>query len=73
MVIYDILNPNDSFYNDIWTPYSSKSNTDMILYDRKIYEHNEIFKSLLEDIRKIDSNLYEEINNTKIEFERENA
>ena len=44
-----------------------------ILYDRKIYEHNEIFKSLLEDIRKIDSNLYEEINNTKIEFERENA
>ena len=37
---YDILNPNDSFYNDICTPYSSKSNTDMILYDRKIVFYN---------------------------------
>ena len=37
---YDILNPNDSFYNDICTPYSHKSDTDMILYDRKITFYN---------------------------------
>ena len=37
---YDISNPNDIFYNDICTPYSSKSDTDMILYDRKITFYN---------------------------------
>ena len=37
---YDILNPNDKFYNDICSPYTSKSNTDVILYDRKITFYN---------------------------------
>ena len=37
---YNILNDNDSFYNDVCTPYTSKSNTDVILYDRKIEFYN---------------------------------
>ena len=32
---YNILNQNDSFYNDICTPFTSDYNTDMNLYDRK--------------------------------------
>ena len=32
---YDILDPNDSFYNDICTPYNSVNNTDVIISDRK--------------------------------------
>ena len=37
---YNILYSNDSFYNDICTPFTSKSNTDIILYDRKIEYYN---------------------------------
>ena len=33
---YNILNKNDSFYNDICTQFTSKYNTDMNLFDRKI-------------------------------------
>ena len=33
---YNILDLKDKFYNYLCTPYTSKSNTDMILYDRKI-------------------------------------
>ena len=33
---YDILNPNDSFYNDICTTYSYVNNNNVILKDRKI-------------------------------------
>ena len=32
---YDIFNPNDSFYNDICTPYSSINGTDVNINDRK--------------------------------------
>ena len=32
---YDLLNKNDSFYNDICSPFSSKDKTDMILSDRR--------------------------------------
>ena len=32
---YDILNPEDPFYNDICTPYNSENNTDVLLIDRK--------------------------------------
>ena len=32
---YNILDPNDTFYNDICTKFSSKNGTDMILSDRK--------------------------------------
>ena len=39
---YDILNINDSFYNDICTPYDSEYNTDVLLVDRKkeYYDNN---------------------------------
>ena len=37
---YNILNANDSFYNDICTPFTSNTSTDMILYDRKITYYN---------------------------------
>ena len=39
---YDILNPNDTFYNDVCSPFTSDYETDMILYDRKItyYDNN---------------------------------
>ena len=41
---YDIYNPNDSFYNDICTKYTSVNNTDLILNDRKsIFYDNQIF------------------------------
>jgi len=33
---YNILNKNDSFYNDICTQFTSEYNTDMNLFDRKI-------------------------------------
>ena len=32
---YNIFNQNDSFYNDICTPYKTTENTDIILNDRK--------------------------------------
>lgn len=39
-----------------------------ILYDKKLYEHNEIFKSLLEDIRNIDKNSYQKVIDIKENF-----
>ena len=38
---YNIFDPNDSFYNDICSPYTSENNTDIILLDRKNYFFNE--------------------------------
>ena len=32
---YDLFNPNDSFYQDICTPFKSKDGTDVLLSDRK--------------------------------------
>ena len=32
---YNLFNPNDSFYNDICTPYTTLNNTDIINEDRK--------------------------------------
>ena len=42
---YDIFNPNDIFYNDICTKYSSVNNTDLTLNDRKdiFYNGSNIF------------------------------
>ena len=41
---YDIYNPNDTFYNDICTKYTSVNNTDLTLNDRKsIFYDNQIF------------------------------
>ena len=42
---YDIFNPNDDFYNDICTKYTSVNGTDMTLNDRKelIYDESKIF------------------------------
>ena len=42
---YDIFNPNDSFYNDICTKYTSANNTDLTLNDRKdlFYNGSQIF------------------------------
>ena len=39
---YNLFNPNDSFYNDICTPYKSENGTDLILLDRRkdIYMKN---------------------------------
>ena len=39
---YNLFNPNDSFYNDICTPYTTNNGTDMLLEDRKedIYKKN---------------------------------
>ena len=38
---YNILDKNDSFYNDICTTYTSKQGKDVLLYDRynDIYIH----------------------------------
>ena len=33
---YNLFNPNDSFYQDSCTPYTSENNTDMVLSDRRI-------------------------------------
>ena len=38
---YDIFNPNDTFYNDICTKYTSVNNTDLTLNDRKNIFYNE--------------------------------
>ena len=38
---YNIFDPNDLFYNDICSPYTSDNNTDIILLDRKNYFFNE--------------------------------
>lgn len=32
---YNLFDPNDSFYNDICTPYTTENGTDIILIDRK--------------------------------------
>ena len=32
---YDLLNPNDSFYNDLCTPFKSKDGTDVPMNDRR--------------------------------------
>ena len=37
---YDLFNPNDSFYQDICTEYTSANGTDVLLSDRKIYYFN---------------------------------
>ena len=37
---YNLFNINDSFYNDICTPYESDSGTDILLSDRKNYFYN---------------------------------
>jgi hypothetical protein len=37
---YNILDPNDSFYNDICSQFTSDDNTDMILIDRKKNYYN---------------------------------
>jgi len=31
---YDLLNPNDSFYNDLCIPFTTEDNTDILLFDR---------------------------------------
>ena len=41
---YDLFNSNDSFYNDICTQFTSDSNTDSILSDRK----NDYYNNSLE-------------------------
>ena len=38
---YDLFDANDSFYQDICTPYTSLNGTDIIIIDRKIYYYNE--------------------------------
>ena len=38
---YNILDPNDPFYNDICSPYTSANNTDIILLDRKYNYFND--------------------------------
>ena len=41
---YDIYNPNDTFYNDICTKYTSVNYTDLTLNDRKnIFYDNQVF------------------------------
>ena len=39
---YNLFDSNDSFYNDICTPYTTENNTDIILLDRKniLYKNN---------------------------------
>jgi hypothetical protein len=37
---YDLFNPNDSFYQDICTPYTTINGTDIILSDRRTYLYN---------------------------------
>ena len=39
---YNLFNPNDPFYNDICTPYTSENDTDIIIDDRQkiIYKNN---------------------------------
>ena len=37
---YDLFDANDSFYQDICTPYTSLNGTDIIIIDRKIYYYN---------------------------------
>ena len=52
---YDIYNPNDTFYNDVCTPYDNENNIDVILNDRKndYYENISLCESNCE---------YQEIN-----------
>ena len=38
---YDLFNPNDIFYNDFCTPYTSINGTDVILSDRRNYYYND--------------------------------
>ena len=38
---YNLFDANDSFYQDICTPYTSLNGTDIIIIDRKIYYYNE--------------------------------
>ena len=37
---YDLFNPNDSFYQDICSGYTSSNGTDVLLSDRRIYYFN---------------------------------
>ena len=37
---YNLFNGNDTFYNDICTPYTHLNGADMLLIDRKIYIYN---------------------------------
>ena len=38
---YDLFNPEDSFYQDICTPYTSINGTDVLLSDRRTYFFND--------------------------------
>ena len=38
---YDLFNPNDSFYQDICSTYTSKNGTDVLLSDRRKYFFND--------------------------------
>ena len=39
---YNLLDPNDSFYHDICTPYTTKDKTDALLYNRR----NNLYKNI---------------------------
>ena len=45
---YDLFNPNDTFYNDICSHYTTKNGTDIILSDRRKYYFNETVASCQE-------------------------
>ena len=44
---YDLFNPNDSFYQDLCTPFKSENGTDVTLSDRR----NDYYKSFSNDIQ----------------------
>ena len=46
---YDLFNPNDSFYQDICTEYTSPNGTDVILSDRRLYYFNNTETACQED------------------------
>ena len=46
---YDLFNPNDSFYQEICTEYTSTNGTDVLLSDRKLYFFNNTETSCQED------------------------
>ena len=59
---YDRYDENNSFYNDICTPYTSENGTDVILIDRKNYYYDKnatfcenycIYKGINTDIQKV--------------------
>ena len=40
---YNLLDPDDSFYRDICTPYQSENGTDVLLDDRISYYYNKVY------------------------------